>query len=119
MLRLWRHKPKIFAKDAFDLTLDPWQEEVFDLYMEYQRLGLIASKGPGKTFTLAVLGWHFFTCHHKPKIAALAITADHLKSNLWAELARLHARSELLKRSVNPGAERFSLKGSEMYSLLV
>jgi hypothetical protein len=118
MLRLWRHKPKIFAKDAFDLTLDPWQEEVFDLYMEYQRLGLIASKGPGKTFTLAVLGWHFFTCHHKPKIAALAITADHLKSNLWAELARLHARSELLKRSVNPGAERFSLKGSEMYSFI-
>jgi len=49
-------KPIYFLQDAFDVTLDTWQEEAIDLYMNNQRLGMIASKGPGKTFTLAMLG---------------------------------------------------------------
>ena len=118
MLKLWRERPIIFAKDVFDLTLDPWQEDVFNLYTHNQRIGLVASKGPGKTFCLAVLGWHFFTCHHKPKMAALSITRDHLKSNLWAELAMLRARSPLIIKSTNDGAERFTMKGSELFSFI-
>jgi len=118
MMKLWRERPKIFVADVFDAKLDIWQEEVFDLYMLFQRIAMIANKGPGKTFTLAVLGWHFFITNHQPKIAALAITKDHLMSNLWAELASLHARSDLLKRSVEAGGERFKLIGHELYSFI-
>ena len=52
--KLWRHRPKIFFRDAFDVTLDAWQEDVVDLYIANQRIALVASKGPGKTFTLAI-----------------------------------------------------------------
>jgi len=118
MMKLWRERPKIFVKDAFDLTLDAWQEDAYDLYMNYQRIALVANKGPGKTFVIATMGWHFFITNHMPKIAALAISKDHLKSNMWAELAHLHAMSPLIKQSVEPGAERFSLKGHEQYSFI-
>lgn len=118
MMKLWRHRPKIFLHDNFDLVLDAWQEEVVELYITHQRVGLVASKGPGKTFTLACLGWHFFICHHQPKIAALSITKDHLMSNLWAELARLRSRSPLVTKSTNESASRFTLKGHELYSFI-
>lgn len=118
MMKLWRAKPVLFAEDAFDAKLDLWQEEAFELYTRKQRIAMIANKGPGKTFTLAVLGWHFFATNHQPKIAALAITKDHLMSNLWAELASLHAQSDLLKKSVEAGGERFKLIGHELYSFI-
>lgn len=118
VLKLWRMKPKIFIKDAFDVTLDAWQEDVVDLYMENQRLGLVASKGPGKTFTLAMLGWHFFATHHQPKMAALSVTKEHLMANLWAELLKWRARSPLLVQSTNDGFSKISLKGHEGYSFI-
>ena len=116
--KLWRHKPKIFVEDAFGVTLDPWQEDCLELYMLNQRLGLIASKGPGKTFLLAMLGWHFFLTNHRPKMAALSVTKDHLKSNLWAELLMWREKSELCKLSTNDGAERITMKGHEGYSFI-
>lgn len=116
--KLWRHRPKIFFKDAFDVTLDAWQEDVANYYMEYQRLGLVASKGPGKTFILAMLGWHFFATHHQPKMAALSVTKEHLMANLWAELLKWRAKSPLLVQSTNEGFSKISMKGHEGYSFI-
>ena len=116
--KLWRMRPVIFCEDAFDVKLDPWQEEAFELYMANQRFGMIASKGPGKTFTLAMLGWHFFMTNYRPKMAALSVTKDHLKSNLWAELLMWREKSDLCKLSTNDGAERITLKGHEGYSFI-
>ena len=99
VMKLWRAKPKIFFKDAFDVTLDAWQEDCAELYLTHQRLGLIASKGPGKTALLAFLGWHFFATNYRPKMAALSVTKEHLKANLWAELLRWRAQSKLLTAS--------------------
>lgn len=70
------------------------------------------------TFLLAMLGWHYFMTNHQPKIAALSITKDHLKSNLWAELLMWREHSELCKKSTNDGAERITLKGHEGYSFI-
>jgi hypothetical protein len=118
LIKLWRHRPKIFFKDAFDVTLDAWQEDVVDLYMENNRLALVASKGPGKTFTLAMLGWHFFITNHQPKMAATSITKDHLMANLWAELLKWRAKSRLLTLSTNEGFSKITLKGHEGYSFI-
>lgn len=118
MIRLWRRRPKIFAHDAWGASLDAWQEDAYDMYMLEQRLAMVANKGPGKTWTLATLTWHFFMTNHIPKIAVLAISKDHLKANLWAELAKLHAESDLIKLSVEPGGERMSLIGHEQYSFI-
>lgn len=118
VLKLWRLRPKIYAKDVLDLTLDPWQEDVVELYTNGQRLGLIASKGPGKTFTIAFLGMHFFTTKNLPKIAALSVTKDHLLSNLWAELLKMRMRSPLLQKTITDGATKIALIGHEGYSFI-
>lgn len=70
------------------------------------------------TFIIAILGWHFFATNHQPKMAALSVTKEHLKSNLWAELLRWRASSPLLVKSTNDGAEKISLKGHEGYSFI-
>lgn len=70
------------------------------------------------TFMLSMIGWHYFMTNHKPKIAALSITKDHLKSNLWAELLMWREQSDLCKLSTNDGAERITLKGHEAYSFI-
>jgi hypothetical protein len=118
VLKLWRHRPKIFMQDVLDITPLAWQEDCLQLYMENPRLAMVASKGVGKTLFLASVVWHFFMTGHLPKIAVLSITKDHLKSNLWAELIRLRSRSELLQRSSTDGAERIALLGHEQYSFI-
>lgn len=118
IMKLWRARPTIFVEDAFDVKYDDWQEHYVELYMKHSRVAAVASKGPGKTFTLATIGWHFFITRNLPKMAALSITKDHLKSNLWAELRGLRAKSELVRRSVTDGESRLSRIGHEGYSFI-
>lgn len=118
VMKLWRHKPKIFFRDVMDVELDGWQEDCVDLYINNQRLALVASKGPGKTFLLAMLGWHFFITGNQPKIAALSVTKDHLMSNLWAELLKWRKKAKLLENSTNDGFSKITLKGHEGYSFI-
>ena len=118
VIKLWQHKPAIFYRDAMDVTLDLWQEEATQLYVDNARLALLASKGPGKTSLLAMTCWHFFTCFYRPKIACMSISEAHLKSNLWAELLMWRSKSRLLQESSNDGLTRISLKGHEGYSFI-
>ncbi len=118
IMRLWQLKPVRFMKDCFDFTPDLWQEECSELYMNNQRLAMICSKGPGKTALLAVLGWHFFLTNRLAKMAALAVTKDNLKANLWAELSLWGARSALVSKSVTIGVERITLNGFEKVSFI-
>lgn len=118
VIKLWQHKPHIFFRDAMDITLDLWQEEATDLYTTHARIGLLASKGVGKTALLAMTCWHFFLCFYRPKIACMSISEAHLKSNLWAELLMLRSKSKLLQESANDGLTRISLKGHEGYSFI-
>lgn len=118
VMKLWRHKPKIYFKDVMDVELDLWQEEVAEMYLIFQRLGMIASKGPGKTAILALLGLHMFTTNYRPKIAALAISKDHLMSNLWAEILMRIDNSPYLKQMMTTSQQRINLKGAENISFI-
>lgn len=118
VLRLWQAKPKIFFRDVLDVTLDSWQEDVCEMYLNNQRIGMVASKGPGKTAVLALLGWHFFICNHQPKIAALSVSKAHLMSNLWAELLKWRSQSRLLTMSTTDGQQKIALRGHEGYSFI-
>lgn len=48
--------------------------------------------GPGKSAVLAWCGWNFLSCYGErgehPKGAAVSVTWDNLKDNLWVELAK-------------------------------
>lgn len=118
VMKLWRHRPTIFFRDVMDIVMDPWQEDCVELYVNNQRVGLIASKGPGKTFMLAGMCWHFNTCNHDPKTACLSITKDHLKSNFWAELLKLRARSPVIINTYHDGMSRMDRRGKEGYSFI-
>lgn len=118
VIKLWQKKPRLFFRDAMDVTLDLWQEEATDLYVSHARLALLASKGPGKTSLLAMMCWHFFLCYYRPKIACMSISEAHLKSNLWAELLMWRSKSKLLQASANDGLTRITLKGHEGYSFI-
>jgi len=95
-LRSWKDDPRAFVREAFDVTPDPWQDEVLAAFPRHQRIAMKACKGPGKTAVMAWLAWNFLATRKFPKVAATSVTADNLADNLWAEMAKWQARSEML-----------------------
>jgi phage terminase large subunit len=101
----WRRDPVKFVRDCFGVEPDAWQIEAMGHLggdtNPARRLCMKACTGPGKSATLAWMGWHRLACFaakgEHPKGAALSITADNLKDNLWAELSKWQQRSDFLK----------------------
>ena len=111
-LKDWRDNPCKFVNDVFKVELDPWQVEALNAYRGSGRIrvALKACSGPGKTATLAWIGWHFLLCEGEigehPKGAAISVTASNLRDNLWAELSKWQSRSEMLQRAFTWQKER-------------
>lgn len=110
----WRRDPVKFVRDCFGVTPDEWQVEAMQHlggdYSPARRLCMKACTGPGKSATLAWMGWHRLACFaakgEHPKGAALSITAANLKDNLWAELSKWQQRSPFLKSAFTWTAEK-------------
>lgn len=104
-IREWRSDPIRFVVDNFGVEPDEWQRDALTALggeaNPSRRLCMKACTGPGKSATLAWLGWHRLACFaskgEHPKGAALSITRENLADNLWAELSKWQARSEFLK----------------------
>lgn len=104
-IRDWRNNPLQFVIENFQTSLDPWQEEALSAlagpYDPRRRLCMKACTGPGKSAVLAWIGWHRLACFGRtgehPKGAALSVTVDNLRDNLWAELAKWQGRSAYLR----------------------
>ena len=104
LLREWRTDPSRFVRDCFGVEPDLWQLDVLwasgGAPDPKRRLCMKACTGPGKSAVLAWIGWHRLACFaakgEHPKGAALSITGDNLKDNLWAELSKWQARSPFL-----------------------
>lgn len=103
-IRRWRTDPVQFVRDNFGVEPDLWQLDALAAgggeANPKRKLCLKACTGPGKSATLAWLGWHRLACFaakgEHPKGAALSITSDNLKDNLWAELSKWQSRSPFL-----------------------
>ena len=103
-IRRWREDPESFVVDVFGVQPDAWQSDALALLggqpNPRRKLCMKACTGPGKSAVLAWIGWHRLTCFaakgEHPKGAALSVTEDNLKDNLWAELSKWQARSEFL-----------------------
>ena len=110
-IKAWRDDPVLFVRDVFGAEPDAWQEKALRNITPKGviRICLRACVGPGKSCLLAWIGWWFLACFKRgedyPIGAAVAITRDNLRSNLWTELIRWHGRSELLQRSFTCQAE--------------
>lgn len=109
-LKRWREDPRIFVREVFGATPDPWQDDVLAEFPHRPRIALKACAGPGKTALLAWLCWNFISTRPDPKIAATAINGDNLRDNLWAEMSKWQMKSPLLLAAFEWQAERIFLR---------
>jgi len=113
-IKQWREDPVCFVEDNFQVTPDAWQiDTLTHLGGDFDPRRLLCMKactGPGKSAVLAWIGWHRLACFaakgEHPKGAALSITADNLKDNLWSELAKWQGRSSFLSKAFKWTKER-------------
>lgn len=104
-IKIYRENPAQFVWQEFGANPDRWQREVLEAFpsldAQKTRIAMQACAGPGKSAVLAWCAWNFLLCYAEPsehpKGAALSVTADNLRDNLWAELAKWRERSEVLK----------------------
>ena len=88
-IQIWKRDPLRFVRDELRVEPDAWQMDALNAFGDpsAQRISLQACAGPGKTAVLAWMGLNFLSCHgaigEHPKGAAVSITADNLKDNLW------------------------------------
>lgn len=114
----WRTNPVKFVWDNFHVEPDAWQREALEAFPsmdpQKQRISLQACAGPGKSAVLAWCGWNFLACYgdrfEHPKGAAVSVTQDNLRDNLWAEFAKWQGMSEYLKRAFDWNKERISAR---------
>lgn len=113
-LREWRDDPVSFVVDNFKVEPDLWQQDTLrklgGANNPKRKICMMACTGPGKSAVLAWVGWHRLACFagkgEHPKGAALSITADNLKDNLWSELAKWQGRSPFLSHAFTWTKER-------------
>lgn len=101
----WRHNPVKMVYDEFKVEPDTFQKKALKAFADpdKRRIAMKASKGPGKTTTLAWCIWNFLACYgdkgNHPKGAATSVSEKNIDDNLWPELAKWMGRSEFLKEA--------------------
>lgn len=118
-IKSWRENPLQFVSENFGIEPDAWQQDALRALggadNPRRRAMFRACTGPGKSAVLAWIGWHRLLCFAEkgehPKGAAISGEgADNLRDNLWAELAKWQARSEILTAAFTWNKERISAK---------
>lgn len=109
MSKLKRYRENIlqFVVEEFQATPDKWQELGLLAFASDDpktfRISLQACAGPGKSTLLCWCGWWFLLVMgdvgEHPKAAAVSITSDNLKDNLWSEMSKWQSRSTLLMQA--------------------
>jgi phage terminase large subunit len=120
LLDSWKHNIPKFAWDNFRVHLEPWSAEVARaaIASPKSRVAMQAAVGVGKSFTMAIVGWHFLAtngdqCKYPGKFPngiALSITGDNLKSGLWKELGVWYGVSPFLQSQFDFTAEQITHK---------
>lgn len=111
-IREWRHDPIKFVREVFRAEPDAWQLDTLNLIGKpgRKRIAMKACAGPGKTAVMAWTGWQRMACfagpNEHPKGAAVSITADNLRDNLWAEMAKWQNVSPFLRSAFTWQKER-------------
>lgn len=103
LIRTYRENIVQFVNEQFQVEPDEWQRKALIAFANMDnkifRLSLQACAGPGKSALLSWAGWWFLATQGEvgshPKGAAISITQDNLKDNLWSELSKWQQRSKL------------------------
>jgi hypothetical protein len=114
-LARWKRDPIQFVRDNFHEEPDEWQKSALLAFVnpdpKFWRISLQACAGPGKSTLMAWCALLGMSCYgargEHPKGAAISVTSDNLKDNLWAEIAKWHNRSEFLRAAFVWTKERY------------
>lgn len=112
----WRNDAVAFTRENFGVEPDAWQNAALSSLRpdRVNRLCMKACAGPGKSAVLAWAGWWFLSCFARegehPKGAAVSITEDNLRDNLWPEFSKWQERSQFLSRAFVWQSERIFAK---------
>jgi phage terminase large subunit len=108
-MREWYMDCRRFARDVPRVEGDKWQDMFWGALSgqhidpsSKRMLALKACKGPGKSFILSVGAWWWLLTRWHANGVAMSITADNLRDNLWAELARVQERSQVAHPLLRP-----------------
>jgi phage terminase large subunit len=96
-VRRWRERPADYVRERFGVEPEPWQADVLRDFPASPRQAMQSCKGSGKTCIMAWIGWNMLETRPHPKGAAVSITKENLRDNLWAEMAKWQQRSDVLK----------------------
>ena len=107
-IRRWKEHPAQFVREVFGVIPDAWQEDVLETFPRDPKLAMSCAKGPGKTATLAWLGWNFISTRADAHGVCLSTSGDNLRDMLWAELALWQGKSEFLSQCFRLDAERIT-----------
>jgi phage terminase large subunit len=125
-IREWRLDAVLFVREVFGVEPDAWQVQALRAFSNQDnakfRISMQACVGPGKSAVLAWCGWNFLLCYgeigNHPKGAAVSVTADNLKDNLWPEFSKWQSRSPILMQAFKWTKERiFSVDHPETWFL--
>lgn len=111
-LRRWAAEPGLFVRQVLGATPDPWQDDVLAQWTQHDRIAILGSKGCAKTCLEAWLVLHTLMTQPHCKVPCVSISGDQLRDGLWAELAKWHGRSALLKALFHWSVERVVRKTS-------
>lgn len=124
----WRKDPRRFVMEIFapgyereqgkPLEIEKWQARGLGYLVKHEPhewcdgspakgIAVRAAKGPGKSTEDSWIIWWFLACHPYPNLAAMSITRDNLRDNLWKELAVWYGRAPVLQ-------EMFEIKGERI-----
>lgn len=117
-IREWRLDPVKFVRECFGIEPDKWQAKALQAFASEdeiaRRISLQACAGPGKTAVLTWCGLNFLTCYgeigHHPNAAAVSVTQDNLRDNLWKEFSVSMQRSEFHRQAFVWTKERIFAK---------
>ena len=106
LLLRWWERPDFMVRELFEATPDAWQDVVLRSFPVTPRIAMKASKGPGKTTTLAWVAWNFLLTRPHSNISAVSISSANLRDNLWKEMAVWLKKSPLLQSQFEWTGER-------------
>ncbi len=107
-LRLYAEKPHAMVEELFGVKPDLWQLKVLEAFPHTPRIAMVSCTGPGKTAVLAWLTWNFLLTRPHAVIGCASVNKPNLMKNLWPELSRWYAKSELLQKIFDVQAEQIT-----------
>lgn len=98
----WKNDPVRYVYDMFghyrdDFEVDWFQEEALYSLRDNPNTALLASKGVGKSCTMAWGGWWLMTCFEDMNLFCTSINENNLLAGLWKELAVWQAKQPMLQ----------------------